>query len=72
MLFLILLFQLAFTLNYQPFDRSVIVHTDKGGVEGYSNSKGIVFKGIPFALPPLGNLRFSKPQPITSWNKTLD
>ncbi|XP_043683852.1 venom carboxylesterase-6-like [Vespula pensylvanica] len=30
------------------------------------------FRGIPYALPPLGKLRFEPPQPMTSWKGTLD
>ncbi|XP_046604923.1 juvenile hormone esterase-like isoform X1 [Neodiprion virginianus] len=30
------------------------------------------FKGIPFAQPPVGDLRFRSPLPARSWNGTLD
>ncbi|XP_046587544.1 juvenile hormone esterase-like isoform X2 [Neodiprion lecontei] len=30
------------------------------------------FKGIPFAQPPVGDLRFKSPLPARSWNGTLD
>src|ERR1700758_3543202 len=33
------------------------------------DSSGIrVFKGIPFAAPPLGDLRWKAPQPVKSWD----
>ncbi|KAF3395117.1 Para-nitrobenzyl esterase [Talaromyces pinophilus] len=30
------------------------------------------FLGIPFAAPPVGDLRWRSPQPVPKWNKTLD
>src|SRR5579863_7809334 len=36
------------------------------GVRG-SDSSVTVFKGIPFAAPPVGNLRWRAPQPVAAW-----
>ena len=33
---------------------------------------GAVFKGIPFAQPPAGNLRWREPQPVKSWAGVRD
>jgi para-nitrobenzyl esterase len=45
------------------------VRTDAGMVEGTASVDGKVriFKGIPFAAPPVGALRWKAPQPVPSW-----
>lgn len=45
------------------------VRTDSGAVEGTTSTDGKVqiFKGIPFAAPPVGPLRWKEPQPVTPW-----
>ena len=43
-----------------------------GIVEGVIESSGIYsFKGIPFAAPPVGNLRWKEPQPVKNWSGVL-
>ena len=42
-----------------------------GRVEGVALAAGgAVFKGIPFAAPPVGNLRWREPQPVRPWTDT--
>ena len=44
------------------------VKTDKGAVEGTAAASGIrAFKGIPYAAPPVGALRWKAPQPAAAW-----
>ncbi|HEV7379553.1 MAG TPA: carboxylesterase family protein [Dyadobacter sp.] len=44
------------------------VKTANGSVEGITESTGIrSFKGIPFAAPPVGPLRWREPQPVKNW-----
>jgi para-nitrobenzyl esterase len=69
-----LLLSFALTLSLVASDR---VQTDKGTVEGTTSadSKVHTFKGIPFAAPPVGELRWKAPQPVPSWTgvkKTVD
>ncbi len=39
-----------------------------GQVTGVVSNGVAAFKGIPFAAPPLGDLRWKAPQPVTSWS----
>ncbi len=50
-----------------------VVHTANGLVAGTSAATpGMrVFKGIPYATPPVGDLRWRPPQPPHSWDGTL-
>ncbi len=45
------------------------VQTDAGTVVGSASTDGKVqiFKGIPYAAPPVGALRWKEPQPVPSW-----
>ncbi|MEO5593404.1 MAG: carboxylesterase family protein [Chitinophagaceae bacterium] len=43
------------------------VQTANGIVEGLNESGIRSFKGIPFAQPPVGNLRWKEPLPVKNW-----
>ena len=42
------------------------------GSVAYDNPEVVVFKGIPFAAPPLRNLRWQPPDPIAAWDGVRD
>ncbi|MEJ0082332.1 MAG: carboxylesterase family protein, partial [Puia sp.] len=44
-----------------------IIDTKYGRVEGYQEENIRIFKGIPFAAPPMGDLRWKSPQPPVAW-----
>lgn len=44
------------------------VQTGNGILEGINESGIKVFKGVPFAAPPVGNLRWAAPQPVQKWD----
>jgi len=46
-----------------------VVAVDSGKVRGTSEDGVRVFKGIPFAAPPVGALRWKAPQPVVPWKK---
>lgn len=47
---------------------TTLVETAYGKVQGAQDGDVLVWKGIPFAQPPLGALRFQAPQPPLSWS----
>lgn len=51
----------------------LIVKTKQGLVEGLKSEDGktAVFRGIPYAQPPVGELRFRRPQEHTPWEGVL-
>jgi para-nitrobenzyl esterase len=49
---------------------SCLVTTTNGMVQGIDNGVSCSFLGIPFAAPPLGNLRWKPPQPAAPWAPT--
>ncbi len=54
--------------------RTEVVHTDKGDVRGVLNEEGSVeiFAGIPYAKPPVGELRWKEPQDNETWDGILE
>jgi para-nitrobenzyl esterase len=49
-----------------------VVATDTGPVRGASRPTTITFLGIPFAEPPVGDLRWRPPVPPRRWNGVRD
>ena len=44
-----------------------IIRTTKGLVEGIREGSALVFKNIPYALPPVGELRWKRPEEMEAW-----
>jgi para-nitrobenzyl esterase len=54
--------------NKSTIGKGLQVKTVNGIVEGVREKSGIYsFKGIPFAAPPVGDLRWKEPQPVKNW-----
>ncbi|WP_276352178.1 carboxylesterase/lipase family protein [Cohnella caldifontis] len=54
------------------FMGNAIVETRCGKAEGRHNGRCWVWKGIPYARPPLGDLRFRPPEPPVRWEGVRD
>jgi para-nitrobenzyl esterase len=52
-------------------DDGTLVTTDKGPVQGTLVGKTRIFLGIPFAAPPVGDLRWKPPAPAAAWKDPL-
>ena len=49
-----------------------IVETTTGSVQGRVKDGILDFRGIPYAAPPVGDLRFRPPQPVEPWSGVRD
>ena len=63
-----LFLSLAFLLPMMGTMAQPQVKTAEGILEGKDLSGIKVFKGVPFAAPPVGNLRWKAPQPAKHWD----
>jgi para-nitrobenzyl esterase len=49
-----------------------VVPVDGGSIRGSEWNGGHLFRGIPFAAPPVGELRWKPPQPVIPWKGVRD
>lgn len=57
---------------YSPFQHAKVIETSAGLVHGTEENAVAIYKGIPFARPPVGNLRWKEPEPPTAWSGILN
>jgi len=51
---------------------NTIIETSKGKVRGATRGDVRIFRGIPFARPPVGDLRFRPTRPLEPWSGVRD
>ena len=63
----------SFSLLSQTTSQSVHIKIENGVIEGYHDAdKNLdIFLGVPYAKPPLGELRWKPPQPADAWHGVL-
>jgi para-nitrobenzyl esterase len=49
-----------------------VVKVEGGTVKGVATADVISWKSIPYAAPPVGELRWANPQPPKPWNGVFD
>jgi para-nitrobenzyl esterase len=62
----------ALLMTAQLWAQGNVVTTESGQVKGSVKDGVLAFKGIPFAAPPLGSLRWRAPQPVAPWTGVRD
>ncbi|MGH3931783.1 MAG: carboxylesterase/lipase family protein [Pseudonocardiaceae bacterium] len=58
--------------GHDEMGHSTVVATDAGPVRGTVAEGYRLFQGIPFAAPPVGELRWVDPQPVVPWTQPRD
>src|SRR5581483_8406599 len=51
--------------------QTAAVKTEDGLVQGTFENGLTIYRGIPFALPPVGDRRWRAPQPVKKWDTVL-
>jgi para-nitrobenzyl esterase len=52
--------------------RPPVAETPSGALRGEWDGDLAIFRGVPFAAPPVGDLRFRPPEPVPSWEGIRD
>ena len=52
--------------------KTKIIELNKGKLQGYIDRGIEVYRGLPYAEPPIGEFRFNAPEPKGSWSGILD
>lgn len=64
----------AFAMTFAPAqdpDRPMVA-TSSGPIRGVVDEGVASFKGLPYAAPPVGELRWAPPRPVQPWSATRD
>lgn len=51
--------------------KNPVLSIEGGKVQGVELDQCIVYRGIPYAAPPVGDLRWKRPQPVVAWDGVM-
>lgn len=59
-------------INQSPrYNQSVLVETKYGALKGFAKDEALHWYGVPYALAPVGSLRWKAPQHLHPWQDVL-
>ncbi|MFM6993678.1 MAG: carboxylesterase/lipase family protein [Sediminibacterium sp.] len=70
-MFLVAFFQTK-AQSQSAITNSLVLKVEGGSIKGLINQDVVSYKGIPFAAPPVGQLRWRAPQPVIAWDGVRD
>lgn len=63
----LLVLALTLAVTVSALSPNGTIKVDGGAISGTTADGVRIFKGIPFAAPPVGDLRWKAPQPVVAW-----
>lgn len=60
------------TVGHTAAHANSVVRTTDGAIRGFASDGVRVFDGVPYARPPVGELRWRPPQPVAGWSGVRD
>lgn len=71
---IILILTSVFAVTCTHAQQTAVIPTKNGKISGVRSADGQIlsFKGIPYAVPPVGVLRWKAPQPVEKWTGIID